>query len=106
MDMGLPKKKMISAVLSAVTIILCLLTSACISNGSSLAAKKALPPGPSTNPPVIPPVQTTGTPKEDNVTPVQATPPLRIICNCPMEPVESQAATPAPIPDDGPCHCP
>jgi hypothetical protein len=106
MDMNLPKKKMIFAVLPAVMIILCLLTSACISNGSSLGIKKALPPGPSINPPVIPPVQTTGTPKENNVTPVQATPPPRIICNCPMEPVESQAATPAPTLDDGLCHCP
>ena len=97
---------MIITVLSAVMIILCLLTSACMSTGSSQSIQKALPPGPSINLPVTTPVQTTGTPIADNVTTVHAIPPPRIICHCPMEPVESQAATPAPTPNDGLCHCP
>lgn len=100
------QKKTIIMVLSAVMIILFLLTSACMSTGSSQDIKKALPPVPSLTPPASLPVPTTGAPSADNVTTVHAIPPKRIICHCPMEPVESRAATPAPTPDDGLCHCP
>ncbi|MGP8256229.1 MAG: hypothetical protein ACLQMU_11210 [Methanoregula sp.] len=92
--------------LSAAMIILCLLTSACMSTGSSQGNQKALPPDPSTNPPVTPPVQTTETPVADNVTTVHAIPPPAIICNCPMEPVGPVTVSPTPTPDNGLCHCP
>jgi hypothetical protein len=88
--------------LSLVVVILSLLTSACVSTPLSQGIKNELSPIPS----ITPQVKTQETPEANNVSPVQVIPPHQIICNCPMEPVESLTFAPTPTPDDGLCHCP
>ncbi|MGB7787145.1 hypothetical protein [Methanoregula sp.] len=94
--MRIKQKKILICSLSAILVILFLLTSACVSV-----------PVPAQVPhPVAPPVGPAGTPTVDNASAIHVISPPAVICNCPMEPVESPAVTPAPTPDDGLCHCP
>jgi len=44
-------------------------------------------------------------PTADNDSTVHRIPSPSRICHCPMEPMMSVTTTPAPIPDDGLCHC-
>jgi hypothetical protein len=90
------RQKMTIALISAVLVILCLLTSACVSAPVSTQVP----------PPVSLPVLTPATLTADNVSTIQVIPPPRVICNCPMEPAGSLTAAPTPTPDDGLCHCP
>jgi hypothetical protein len=80
----------------AVLVVVALLACACV----SAPAPKTVPP------PVTPPLQLTGTPDTGNQSTVHPVTPPAIICNCPMEPAAPRMVTPAPTPDEGPCHCP
>jgi len=107
--MPMNRKTIVITSLLAVLVIIFLLASACTSAPVPQHTQTVIPP-PLTPPvtlPVRPSVSPAGTLVVANDSTVQGiVPPPAIICNCPMEPAESPTVTPAPVPDDGLCHCP
>lgn len=94
--MPMKKTPLVAASLFAVLVLIALLLSACV----SAQGPKVVPP------PVTPTVMPIVTLDAGNESTVAAIPPLKIICNCPMEPVVSVTVTRTAPPDDGLCHCP